>query len=104
MIPSLGRIVHYRLNEYDAVMVNRRRADAQASAIASATTGAVVHAGNATRAGDVFPMMIVRVWADEPTEITCVQGQVFLDGNDTLWVTSRQQGDAEGQWFEPPRV
>ena len=51
-------------------------------------------------------MMITRVWAhgDHVAETTVVQGQAFLDGNDTLWVTSRQQGDQEGQWSAPPRV
>lgn len=45
--------------------------------------------------GDKYPMMITRVWGDpEPgkpssaTPDTQVNGQVFLDGNDTIWVTS----------------
>lgn len=33
-----------------------------------------------------------------------VNGQVFLDGNDVLWVTSVVQGDKPGQWHEPERV
>lgn len=102
MIPSIGRIVHYRLGTSDTAQIERRRADARASGISAEATGAVVHAGNAVKAGDVYPMLITRIWATEPTEQTNVQGQVFLDGNDNLWVTSRQQGDAESQWFTPP--
>lgn len=45
--------------------------------------------------------MIVRVW-DEP-QVT-VNLQVFLDGNDTLWATSRQEGAEIGQWAWPERV
>ncbi|MGH3262325.1 MAG: hypothetical protein ACRDNS_10040 [Trebonia sp.] len=104
MIPSIGRIVRYRLGEQSAVEIERRRADARASAISSQHTGAIVHVGNPVRAGDVYPMMITRVWDEDPTEDTCVQGQVFLDGNDVLWVTSVRQGDAEYQWSEPVRT
>ncbi|MGP3965694.1 hypothetical protein ACTWPT_58105 [Nonomuraea sp. 3N208] len=30
--------------------------------------------------------------------------QVFLDGNDTYWVTSRSEGDQSDTWTWPPRV
>lgn len=101
MVPTVGRTAHYRLTEHDAASINKRRDDAARSAIAADETGAIVHAGNAARAGDVLPMVIVRVWADAPTETTPVNGQVLLDGNDSLWVTSRQQGDALGNWADP---
>lgn len=106
MIPSIGRIVHFTLADYDAKEIERRRADARGSGISGDKTGAQVHVGNPTTAGDVFPMLITRVWAspEEATEGTVVQGQVFLDGNDVLWVTSAKQGDGEHQWHEPPRV
>lgn len=104
MIPSVGRIVHYRLSEHDALAITQRRDDARRSRIAHDKTGAVVHVGNPVKAGDVYPMLITRIWAEEPTETTAVQGQVFLDGNDNLWVTSVQQGDGERQWSAPPRV
>jgi len=104
MVPSIGRIVHYRLGAGDADTINGRRNDAMRSLRALLRDGAVLHVGNQVKAGDVYPMMIVRVWAEEPTESTAVQGQVFLDGDDTLWVSSRQQGDGEGQWSAPPRA
>lgn len=101
MVPSAGRIVHYKLSASDAAEIERRRADARACAASGQRTGFMVHVGNPVKAGDVYPMMITRVWAERPDENTCVQGQVFLDGNDALWVTSRQQGFDESQWHDP---
>jgi hypothetical protein len=104
MIPSPGRIVHYRLTAQDAQEVNRRRADARASVISSSKSGAQIHVGNGVTEGDVYPLIITRVWSQEPTEQTSVNGQVLLDGNDCLWATSRQQGTEPGQWSEPRRI
>ena len=106
MIPSPGRIVHYTLTEQDAEQINRRRqhANLHMKEHQEASTGVMVHAGNAVTAGDVYPLVITRVWADDPTPETAVNGQVLLDGNDHLWVTSVQQGDGERQWREPARV
>ena len=33
-----------------------------------------------------------------------VNGQVFLDGNDSLWVTSAKEGTTPGTWCWPERV
>lgn len=142
MIPSIGRIVAYTLTVDDADRINRRRADARASEIAEQHSGAIAHVGNRAEAGDVYPLVITRVWAPpggwtveqrnaidacpEPgwhkthrycaicpwaesppsgaTEATLVNGQVMLDGNDTLWVTSVNQGESKGTWRESPRV
>lgn len=104
MIPSIGRIVHLRLSAECAKSINRRREDAKCSCIGNAALGCVVHAGNSVKEGDIFPLLITRVWADQPTDQTAVNGQVLLDGNDTFWATSVAQGDGSGQWFEPPRV
>lgn len=104
MIPTIGRIVHYTLTAQDADAINRRRADAciRSKAIAEERPGYVVHVGNSAAMGDVYPMMITRVWGDH--EGAAVNGQVFLDGNDTIWVTSSTQGDGVHQWHEPPRA
>lgn len=106
MIPSLGRTVGYVLSEHDAQQINKRRQDAAASRIAAENSGAIVHFGSSVTPGDQCPMIITRVWADEDivTEATAVNGQVLLDGNDTLWVTSVKQGDGECHWREFPRV
>ena len=104
MIPSIGRIVHYKLTEQDAEQINKRRKDAQTNTlkIHKDALGYVVHVGNSATEGDVYPMLIVRVWGATPE--SSVNGQVFLDGTDTLWVTSVGQGDGVRQWHVPPRV
>ena len=104
MIPSVGRIVHYKMSEYNVTQIEKRRADARASQISGTNSGAQVHVGNGTQAGLVYPLLITRVFDPEPTEESSVNGQVFLDGNDVLWVTSVKQGDGEGQWLQPERV
>jgi hypothetical protein len=101
MIPSIGRIVHFKITAECAKRINKCRQDAKASEIASTNSGAVVHTGNKASEGDVYPLLITRLWTDEPTEQSAVNGQVFLDGNDSLWVTSAQQGDGIGQWSDP---
>jgi len=51
--------------------------------------GAQAHIGNTSSAGDTLPLLVVRVWPNEFGEgKSGVNGQVFLDGNDTFWVTS----------------
>ena len=100
MIPSIGRIVHYRLASWDVDAINRRRSDGENSI--RPDDGAQVHVGNRVSEGDVFPAVIVRCWGD--TEGSMVNLQVFLDGNDTYWATSRDEGDAVAHWFAPPRV
>lgn len=108
MIPSLGRIVHLRLSESCAAEINRRRAGNGDTAAENAIrdAGGVIHKGNGVKAGDIFPLVITKVWdgGQPATESTFVNGQVLLDGNDCLWATSVKQGDDLGQWFEPPRV
>lgn len=110
MTPSIGRIVHYVLTPEDANEINRRRTTGSSIAERIQSTdwpvGAQAHIGNAVQAGDVFPMMIVRVW---PSRVGSVNGQVFLDGCDVYWATSREQvaaesTDKQGLWFEPPKV
>lgn len=104
MIPSIGRIVHYTLSEQDATEINLRRQDARASLDwhRENKTGAIVHSGNPVSAGDVYPMVITRVWGDTPE--SAVNGQVLLDGNDLFWTTSVTQGDGQRCWREPVRV
>lgn len=88
-IPTVNRIVNYKLNASDVSTIAHRRAN-----VATAR-------GNAVAEGDVFPMMIVRTWGNTPG--SAVNGQVFLDGTDQLWVTSRTVGDQPGQFAWPVR-
>lgn len=93
-IPAVGRIVRYKLTEDDATGINRRRKDADNFGARDNHTGYAVHVGNEVQAGDVAAMVIVRVWPDD----RLVNGQVLLDGTDTLWVTSKLEGDRAGEW------
>lgn len=116
-IPSIGRIVHYKLSAFDVAQIMRRRTTGksiaermavQVSQVETATpilgwpTGAQAHIGNDVHEGDVYPMMIIRVWG--PTAESAVNGQVFLDGNDVFWVTSAVVGDQPGTFAWPPRI
>lgn len=88
MKPTIGRIVHYKLNSLEALEAQK---DMEAFKLS----------GNRPRAGEVYPALIVRVWGDQETSV--VNLQVFLDGRHTIWVTSRAQGELEGQWIWPPK-
>jgi hypothetical protein len=48
--------------------------------------------------GTVCPMIVTRAWADG-----VVNGQVLLDGSDSLWATSVDRGNGPGQWQWPTR-
>ncbi len=104
MIPTIGRIVHYRLRPSDAEQINRRREDARQhiDAHRENANGVQVHTGNDVQEGDVYPMVITQIWGDQPT--SAVNGQVMLDGNDLFWATSTCCGEGPGTWSWPPRV
>ena len=103
MIPTIGRIVHYRLTEQQAAEINRRRTDGRSIAerikVNAWPLGAQAHIGNGVKEMDTFPGMIVRTWGELANG--AVQLQVFLDGNDVLWVTSVCVGDGPGTWSWP---
>jgi hypothetical protein len=103
MTPTVGRTVQYTLSESDANEINRRRITGQSIAerikAAIWPIGAQAHIGNEAVAGQVYPMVIVRVWGDAPT--SAVNGQVLLDGNDVYWATSRTVGTQPGTWAWP---
>lgn len=104
MLPSIGLIVPYKLTAEQAVEINRRRTDAGSIAALIAedkwTAGAQAHFGNPVQIGDVFPMIVVAIFPDEFGQGNPgVNGQVFLDGNDSLWITSASEGPDEGQWM-----
>jgi hypothetical protein len=93
-----GRIVHYVLTNDEAQVINQRRAKMQ---LDSPDQDKNLPVGNTVLAGDHMPMIITAVFPnyDGPGK-TAVNGQVFLDGNDSLWVTSRlfSERDAVGSW------
>lgn len=116
-VPSIGRIVHYRLSADDASQINRRRTSGVSIATRMKTfaqspqdgtfvygwpEGAQAHIGNAVAEGDTFPMLITRVWGDNPS--SAVNGQAYLDGNDVLWVTSACVGSGPRTFSWPTRT
>lgn len=132
--PTRCRIVQYRLRHSDAEAINRRRADARAHMTEHRenANGVQVHVGNSVRKGDIFPLVIVHVWDNEyadgtrllidgtptppegadyaeedfftPESHYGINGQLILDGNDTLWITSAPEGDFPGCWSWPEHV
>lgn len=101
-VPTIGRIVHYCLNGQEADQINRKRVDAGFHAHTHDIVGSQMHTGNQAKEGDVYPMIIVRTWGNLPD--SAVNGQVFLDGNDTLWVTSAMEGIGPRTYSWPTRV
>lgn len=111
MIPTIGRIVHYRLSADDAAQINRRRTTVHSVAermkygddpqLKAWPAGAQAHIGNDAKEGAVFPMLITKVWGD--AETSAVNGQAFLDGNDVLWVTSVTAGEGPRTFSWPTR-
>lgn len=102
--PTIGRIVSYTLSEQDAEAINRRRKDARklnaaGVTLASQNLGAQIHTGNSVTEGDVYPLIITRVWGADAT--SPINGQLLLDGNDVLWVTSVPQGTGPRTWAWP---
>lgn len=91
MKPTPGRIVEYTLTEQDAARINQLRQQSPST-----------HFGNQVSAGETYPLMITRTWGS--TETSAVNGQVLLDGNDNLWVTSVTQGEGERKFREYARV
>lgn len=105
---TTGRIVQYTLSQEDADAINRRRTTGGAIAerINDGTwvEGAQAHIGNKVLAGDIRPAIVVREWSPERPEM--VNLQVFLDGTDVYWATSRLQADEPqlGCWNWPAQV
>ena len=93
--PTVGMTVLYTLSEQDADQTNKRRDDTfkNLKYHQENSNGVQVHVGNKVTAGEVYPMMIVRIWGNAID--SAVNGQVLLDGNDCLWVTSVSAGTGE---------
>ena len=97
----IGLMVLYRLTSDEARATNMRREDARQNRekMREERPGFQAHVGNPVNEGERVPMTITQVWPNEfgPNHLG-VNGQAFLDGNDSLWVTSVEEGDQPGQW------
>jgi len=105
---SIGRLLHYRLTEADVEQLARRRTTGSeiAERIKSDKwpLGAQAHIGNPHHVGQVLPLVVCVVWPNEyGPNYHGVNGQVFLDGNDALWVTSIKEGTDNGTWSWPKK-
>lgn len=94
MTPSIGRILHYVLTANDCEAIQQRRKPLGTFHEANWPEGAQAHVGNPVHEGLHVPLVVTAVWPNEYGEGTVgVNGQVLLDGNDSLWVTSARLQD-----------
>lgn len=79
----LGLTVLYRLSkaDVDLIAIRRRESEGQKQ-------------GNPAHEGERVPMIVTATWSAGDN----VNGQVILDGDDSLWVTSVNRGDQPGEW------
>lgn len=105
MQPTIGRIVIYKITEQQAAQANERRDAEQWAHGYQKGPNNKVFSGNRITAGDEVPLIVVRVWPHEyGTDVPGVNGQAFLDGNDSIWITSAAEGSEHGQWHWPERA
>lgn len=89
--PSIGRIVLYVFTADDARKLNHQTSEEN-------------RPGNYAQEGDIRPLLICRVWPPELYEgRSSVNGQVFIDGEGSIWKTSVHCDDAKkpGTWHWP---
>lgn len=102
IVPTLGRIVYYRLAQWNVEEINRRREDAtrEMDYHRWKKNGVMLHVGNEVKAGQIVPATIVAVWGDTPE--SAVNLKLFLDGSDEYWVSSTSVGDQDGRYHWMP--
>lgn len=98
IVPTIGRIVIYKLSADDAAKINKRRNDGSSwmAFHRQNANGAMVHVGNYVAEGYEYPAMIVKTFGDTPTSY--INLKVELDGSDNYWATSRVVGDKPGDY------
>lgn len=90
MQPTIGRILIYKLSVLDVARIQRTANEGNE---------------NPHAVGQELPLLVCCVWPNEfgPGKAG-VNGQLFLDGQRTLWITSVGEGDIEGRWHWPSIV
>lgn len=99
---STARFVHYRLTADDVLAINNKRRPpltiAQRIAFLMSPPPPSGFLGSSISVGDIFPMLVTAV---RPLDAS-LNGQVFLDGNDNLWVQNVREGTSPGNWTTLP--
>ena len=90
----IGLMVLYRLTADEARATNMRREHASQirEKMRKERPGFQAHVGNSVGEGDRIPMIVTFFHQ------RFIDGQAFFNGNDSLWVTSVEEGDQPGQW------
>lgn len=86
MQPSVGRIVHYRLQPWEAAEIMRRRAE---------THG---YQAMPVSIGTALPAIVVEAHGGSMLGL-----HVLLNGPDSFWTQSGSEGEGDGMWSWPPR-
>lgn len=111
MQPTVGRIVLYKLTAEDAEHINSSRTthrdvvlrrEKNTRDVVHWPFGAQAHIGNLHSEGMLLPAIVVN--ASPSTEPGVINLQVFLDGNDVMWITRVTEGNQDGQYRWPDRV
>ena len=91
MIPTIGRIVHYKVPQDEAKRYE------------FAPEGPRF---NSPHVGDILPMIITDTIPDHEGVVRLVSGNVMVNNGTMFWAGSVTEGlgDVPGQWFWPPRV
>lgn len=90
---TTGRTVLYKLTHRDCDRIMLHRASINAHQPEE------LLCGNTPHEGDIVPAIVVQVWTPET-----FNGQAFLDGNQTVWLTTIPQDQDDkrpGTWHWP---
>ena len=98
---TIGQVVIYKLSDVDVErIIHRRNTEITIAESLSENRWSKVtqaHIGNWVGVGEEYPLIVTRTF-ERTDGIFGVNGQVLLDGNDVLWVTSVKEGNDPGQW------
>jgi hypothetical protein len=88
MLPDLGQVVLYSLNEEQAEEINRRRLQ-----------GATPGYGPGVIPGEAVPLLVEACAAGYDDGLYAIAGRLLIDDDDdNWWVTSVTEGVAPGAW------
>lgn len=83
---ELGMRVLYVMDDGDVQAVNAQR-----------SVSKNIFRGTDPVRKQMLPMVVTKIWGSPDDKMCTVNGQVFMDGNDTLWVSGRMRRASEQQ-------